>query len=84
MLTLIPHDELVSLTVVYEFNTEIGRTYTRSPMSRSMPLRHAVGLAMSFTATGAKVTITARGITYSHAAEFRRVWARRGFFQGSQ
>ena len=84
MLRLIPLDEVVTLTVIYEFNTEAGAIHMRSPMSRSTSLRYAVGLAMSYSVTNAKVSITARGITYRDAAEFRRVWARRNYFQGSQ
>lgn len=84
LLSLVPLDEIVLLDVVYEFNTEHGKLAVRSPMSRYMPLRKAVGQALSYSCTNARVSITARGITYRDASEFRAIWARKSFLQQSQ
>lgn len=84
LLALIPLDELVTLNISYEFNTEKGRFVLKSPLSKSMPLRQAVGQALSYGHTDAKVSITARGITYRDVSEFRAIWARRSFYQQSQ
>ena len=84
MLSLIPLDEHVKLYVDYEFDTESGKITTRSPLSRSMRLAHAIRLAIGYLNTGAKVTIVARGVRYRDAAVFRSIWARRNFFQQAQ
>jgi len=84
LLSLVPLDETVTLNVVYEFNTEKGRFSLRSPLSKSMTLREAIGHALTYSHTDAKVSITARGITYRDVREFRAIWARRSFFQQSQ
>lgn len=82
MLSLVPLDETVTLNVVYEFNTEKGRFSLRSPLSKSMTLRQAVGHALSYSHTDATISITAR--TYRDVSEFRAIWAHRRFVQPSQ
>ena len=84
MLSNVPLDEIVTLNVAYELNTELGKFVLRSPMSKSMSLRQAISQALSYARTGAKASITARGITYQYTSQFRTIWARRNFFQQSQ
>jgi len=81
MLMLVPLDEIVSLTITYEVLTpEFETTFVLSPLSRTTTLRAAIAAAVSCR-TGAKASITARGITYRDPATFRRIWANRQFFQ---
>lgn len=64
MLTTIPLDEIVTLTLTYELHLERGVRVVRSPLSRKMSLRAAVGQALSCRGQGARASITARGFTY--------------------
>ena len=84
MLSTIPLDEIVELHIAYEVNTDTRTVVVRSPLSRSMTLAHAIRQAVSSENLGVRASITARGITYRDAAQFRRIWARRTFFQQSQ
>lgn len=81
MLSLIPLDENVELLINYELNTKRGKIVTRSPLSSTMRLAHAIRLAIGYVDTGAKVSIVARSTTYTDPSEFRKIWARRNFFQ---
>jgi hypothetical protein len=84
VLSLIPLNEDVDLTINYEFNTNAGQIVTRSPLSRKLALAQAIRLALSYANTGAKVSITARGRSYSDPREFKAIWARPTFFQQEQ
>ncbi len=79
MFSAIPLDEKVVLNVTYEINNGVRTTFTRSPLSRELPLRQAVREAMILIGTGARVTIVARGTTYGDEPEFRAIWSRRDF-----
>lgn len=80
---LVPLEEPVTLTITYEVPPFEGEsTFTRASFSQTRTLRAAIVAALN--CTSAKASITARGITYSDPVIFRRVWARREFFQGSQ
>ncbi len=76
MLSAIPLDELVHLDISYEIDTGDGVIVTPSPLSRPLPLRQAIEEAVSYIGTGARVSITARGMTYSDSSEFLSIWSR--------
>jgi hypothetical protein len=75
LLSAIPLDELVHLDISYEIDTGDGVIVTPSPLSRRLPLRQAIEEAVSLIGTGARVSITARGITYSDPYEFLSIWS---------
>lgn len=76
MLSSIPPNELVHLNIAYEINTGDRAIVTPSPLSRPLPLRQAIEEAVRYVGTGARVSITVRGLTYSDEAEFMNIWSR--------
>jgi hypothetical protein len=84
VLSAIPLEELVMLTVTYEIDTGAGKVTTKSPLSRTMQLKQAIRNAAGLIGTGAHVSITARGIEYRDYSEILAIWARPGFFQQAQ
>lgn len=84
MLSTLPLDEVVQLNVIYQIDTSTGTTRTKSPLSRQMSLRQAIGQAVGLIGSGAKVSIVARGVTYRDTSEFLAIWSRRDFHQKPQ
>ncbi len=76
MLSAIPLDELVHIDISYEIDTGDGLIVTPSPLSRLLPLRQAIEEVVRYVGTGARVSIVARGVTYSDETEFLIIWSR--------
>lgn len=76
LLSAIPLDELVHLDISYEIDTGDGAIVAPSPLSRPLPLGQAIEEAVRYVGTGARVSIVARGVTYSDETEFLMIWSR--------
>jgi hypothetical protein len=75
VLSAIPLDEIVTLNISYEIEAGGGRMTTKSPLSRTIPLKQAIRDAAGLIGTGATVSITARDVIYRDTSEMLAIWA---------